>query len=176
MIRKAAELDIPAIAEIYEDIHTGEETGRTTIGWIRGVYPTAETARQSLRRGDLFVEEEDGVIVGAAIINQQQVDVYKDGKWNHDAPDENVMVLHTLAISPKVARKGYGKRFVHFYEDYALANNCPYLRMDTNRTNTQERAMYRKLGYQEIGIVPCAFNGIEGVNLVLLEKRLSEKA
>ena len=32
--------------------------------------------------------------------------------------------------------------------------------------------MYQKLGYEEIGIVPCVFNGIEGVQLVLLEKRL----
>ena len=33
--------------------------------------------------------------------------------------------------------------------------------------------MYRKLGYKEIGIVPTTFNGITGVDLVLLEKNLS---
>jgi len=30
--------------------------------------------------------------------------------------------------------------------------------------------MYKKLGYKEIGIVPTVFNGIPGVNLVLMEK------
>ena len=172
MIRKARPQDIPAISEIYEDIHTEEEAGRTTIGWIRGVYPTEKTAEASLDRGDMFVLEDDGKILGTAIINQQQVDVYEGAPWNQDAPEEQVMVLHTLVISPKASRKGYGREFVRFYEEYALANHCPYLRMDTNARNTRARAMYKKLGYQEIGIVPCVFNGIEGVHLVLLEKTL----
>jgi len=172
IFRKAAAEDIPAIAKIYEDIHTEEESGRTSIGWIRGVYPTKKTAEASLLRGDLFVAEDNGIIVGAAIINQLQVDVYEGAGWKFPAEDSEVMVLHTLVISPRVFGKGYGKAFVKFYEDYALSQNCPYLRMDTNARNTRARAMYGKLGYREIGIVPCIFNGIEGVQLVLLEKKL----
>ena len=60
MIRRATESDIPAVAEIYEQIHTAEEAGQVTIGWIRGVYPTGDTARLALTRGDLFVQEENG--------------------------------------------------------------------------------------------------------------------
>ena len=100
MIRKAVKKDLPAIHMIYEDIHTEEEKGNVSIGWIRGIYPTADTARLALRRGDLFVEDDNG-IVGAAIINQQQVDSYKNAKWNYDIPEQEVMVLHTLVISPK---------------------------------------------------------------------------
>lgn len=172
LFRKANESDLDAIAEIYEDIHTEEEAGRTTIGWIRGIYPTRKTAEASLLRGDLFVAEDSGSIVGAAIINQQQVDVYAGAPWEFPAEDAQVMVLHTLVISPKAFGKGYGKAFVRFYEDYALVQNCPYLRMDTNARNSRARAMYEKLGYKEIGIVPCVFNGIDGVRLVLLEKKL----
>lgn len=172
IFRKATVQDIPAIEKIYDDIHTGEEAGRTTIGWIRGVYPTRKTAEASLLRGDLFVAEADGVVVGTAIINQQQVDVYEGAGWRYPAKDGEVMVLHTLVIAPQVAQRGFGKAFVAFYEDYGRQNDCPYLRMDTNARNLRARAMYRKLGYQEIGIVPCVFNGIEGVRLVLLEKKL----
>ena len=110
--------------------------------------------------------------VGAAIINQTQVDVYADGCWQQDAPAEEVMVLHTLVISPKQAGKGFGKTFVHFYEQYALENGCRFLRMDTNVKNVHARKIYAKLGYREAGVVPCIFNGIEGVQLVLLEKKL----
>jgi len=172
-IRKGTENDLLAVAQIYEAIHDGEERGDTTIGWIRHVYPTLDTAKASHDRGDLFVMEEEGRIIGAAIINQQQVDVYADGDWQHDAPDDEVMVLHTLVIDPPYARKGYGRRFVNFYEKYALENNCRYLRMDTNARNTRARLMYASLGYREAGIVPCVFNGIEGVKLVLLEKTLA---
>lgn len=172
MIRLATEKDIKAIAEIYEDIHTEEEAGNLTIGWQRGVYPTEKTAADSVAAGDMFVCERDGKIVAAAKINKEQVDVYADGEWEYPAPDDEVCVLHTLVVSPRVMTSGIGKEFVKFYEDYALENDWPYLRMDTNERNKRARAFYAKVGYKEIGIVPCVFNGIEGVGLVLLEKKL----
>ena len=117
--------------------------------------------------------EADGQVVGAAIINQQQVDVYQGAPWQHPAPDRQVLVLHTLVIHPQAAGRGYATQFVAFYEACARAQGCPFLRMDTNARNTAARALYKKLGYAEIGIVPCVFNGIAGVQLVLLEKRLA---
>ena len=42
MIRKGIEQDIPHIAAIYEHIHDNEECGKSTVGWILGVYPTAD--------------------------------------------------------------------------------------------------------------------------------------
>ena len=173
MIRKALQRDIPAVAAIYDKLHTEEEAGRATIGWIRGIYPTEATARMALQRDDLFVQEDGGKIVGAAIINQTQVDAYYGGPWQYAAEDNKVMVLHTLVIDPDAAGRGFGKQFVAFYEDYAIQNGCKVLRMDTNSRNLRARAMYAKLGYREAGIVPCVFNGIAGVGLVLLEKMLN---
>ena len=46
------------------------------------------------------------------------------------------------------------------------------LRMDTNEKNAAARSLYRKLGCREAGAVPCVFNGIPNVNLILLEKEL----
>ena len=66
-IRKATEKDIPAVAEIFSNIHTAEEEGTVTIGWIRAVYPTEATARAALERGDLFVMEDEGKLVGTAV-------------------------------------------------------------------------------------------------------------
>ena len=103
-IRKATEKDIPAVAEIFSNIHTAEEEGRVTIGWIRAIYPTETTARAALERGDLFVMEDEGTLVGTAVINQHQVDVYADGAWEHDAPAEQVMVLHTLVYPCQAPR------------------------------------------------------------------------
>ena len=44
--------------------------------------------------------------------------------------------------------------------------------MDTNAVNTAARSLYAKLGYTEVGIVPCVFNGIPDVMLVCMEKLL----
>lgn len=173
MIRKATAADLDGIEAVYDRTHTAEEKGETSIGWIRSIYPKRETAAAAIERGDLFVQtDESSRIVGTAIINQVQVDVYAGAAWEYDVPENQVMVLHTLVIDPQVKGKGCGKAFVRYYEEYALKNGCHYLRMDTNERNTTARSFYKKLGYREIGIRPCEFNGIPGVNLVLFEKKV----
>lgn len=172
MFRKATLNDVDAIAAIYAEIHTEEEAGRTTTGWQRAIYPTRKTAEDSVALGDMFVAEQDGSVVAAARINREQVDVYADVPWTYQASDDEVMVLHTLVVSPTVKGRGVGSAFVAFYEQYARENGCPVLRMDTNERNLAARALYKKLGYREAGIMPCVFNGIPGVGLVCLEKKL----
>lgn len=121
IIREAFITDLDAVSRIYSDIHTAEETGACTIGWQRDIYPTKKTAEDAILRGDLFVMEEDetgekagcgagSIIVGAAIINRIQVDVYAGAPWEFDT--DRVCVLHTLVISPKAAGRGYGTAFV----------------------------------------------------------------
>lgn len=82
------------------------------------------------------------------------------------------MVLHTLVIDPGKSGAGLGRAFAAYYEDYARAAGCTVLRIDTNAKNTAARSLYRKLGYREAAILPCTFNGISGVDLVMLEKAL----
>lgn len=171
-IREATAKDIDSIEKIYESIHDEEERGLTTIGWIRKVYPTRKTAEDALTRRDLFVMEDGGKIVAAAIINQIQVAEYKYARWKQSAKDNEIMVLHGLAVDPCKKGKGYGRAFVAFYEDYAKRHNCIALRMDTNVRNSKARNLYQKLGYEEVDTVQCIFSGIPDVQLVLLEKCL----
>lgn len=172
MIRRAEQNDIDTVAGIYQNIHEQEKQKLLTTGWIAGVYPVRETAQAALERGDLFVYEEEGSVLGAAIINHIQVDVYAEGNWGRKADDREVMVLHTLVVEPSAGRRGIGRKFVAFYEDFARKNGCTELRMDTNEKNIVARVFYKKLGFAEVGAVPCVFNGIPDVNLVLLEKTL----
>lgn len=175
IIHKAQEQDISGIAAIYDAILAEEEAGRRSVGWQRGVYPTEHTARAALRAGDLYVMEAEGRIVASCRINRHQEESYAGFQWQYPARDEEVMVLHTLTVAPWAEGRGHAKAFVRFYEDHAAQNGCPYLRMDTNARNTAARSMYRKLGYAERGIVPTTFNGITGVMLVGLEKRISDR-
>ena len=172
-IREAVQADIPQVAAIYDRILTEEEQGRAVVGWIRGVYPTERTARDALAAGTRFVLEQEGKSAAAAKIDRNQVPEYANAPWRYpDAPDSQVMVLHTLVVDPAFAGRGCGKQFVAFYEEHARACGCPYLRMDTNAKNAAARRLYSRLGYWEAGIVPCAFNGIPDVQLVCLEKKL----
>ncbi len=171
-VRKAQEPDLDGIEAIYERVHDAEERGLSSVGWIRGVYPTRKTAEDALGRDDLFVMVDGDAVVAVAVINQAQVAEYADAEWKHDVAESEVMVLHALAVDPQVKGRGIGRAFVAFYEDYAGQRGCPALRMDTNVRNARARKLYQRLGYEEVGVVSCVFNGIPGVQLVCLEKFL----
>ena len=174
MIRKARKPDLEAVAQIYEELHLAEEKEQIHVGWIRGIYPVMETAVKALNRDDLFVLEHGGTVAGSGIINHIQMDAYKSAPWEHQVPDGQVLVLHTLVILPQFSNNGLGTEFIRFYEQYAVEYHCNELRIDTNAINLTARRMYQKLGYKEIAVVPTEFNGIPDVNLVLLEKWLDD--
>ena len=62
----------------------------------------------------------------------------------------------------------------HLYEK--ALESAEYIKTHTKKRPkiAVARAMYKKHGYTEIGIVPTVFNGIEDVQLVLLEKYLGK--
>lgn len=170
--RKADRGDLDAICMMYKKTHDAEEAGLTTTGWLRDVYPVRETAEASLERGDMFVAELDGKVAAAGVINQIQVDVYYDCDWVYKAADDEVSVLHTLVVDPDTRGMGIGPSFVRYWEDLAKEQGCAVLRIDTNARNKRARKMYSGLGYIETDIIPTVFNGIPGVDLVLMEKKI----
>lgn len=175
MIRKATVSDLDAVTAIYNNTHSAEEAGLTTVGWVRGVYPTRATAENALARNDLFVAENEGHIVATAIFNHEQDDCYATAPWRADLPAEQIMVMHTLAVEPSARAHGIGRSMVAFYENYARSNGCHALRIDTNITNTVARNLYAKLDYTEIAVRRRLFNNVPNVQLVLLEKILDEQ-
>lgn len=173
MIRLGEEQDIAAIVGIYGRILTKEEQNGSFTGWKRGIYPTEEDARSMLADGELYVMEVAGAVVAAARINHIPVPEYAQAHWTfwEEDPDK-VLIIHTLVVDPACAGKGYGSAFIRFYEDMARAQGCTCLRMDTNVTNRPARRLYAHLGFRETDVVSCLFNGLEGVQLVCLEKSL----
>ena len=102
MIRKAAMADLEKVVCLYDELHDAQEAGKICTNWIRGIYPSRETALAALKRDDLFVMEEKGWIIGSGIINQVQLSIYDGAAWAHEVPADQVCVLHTMMISPSV--------------------------------------------------------------------------
>ena len=170
VIRKAVTADLDAVEVIYDQLHTLEEKKVIRTGWIRHVYPTRATAEAAMALGTLYVLEDEGAVRASAKIDQEQPESYSRANWTLQAEPSAVLVLHTLVVDPTIARRGYGRAFVRFYEQEAARRDCTVLRIDTNETNAPARSLYASLGYREVGAVPCEFNGIPNVNLVCLEK------
>ena len=104
LVRKAVPADIPAVTAIYGALLDREERGELSTGWTRGVYPTEQTALDALAAGTLYVLEDGGRVAAAAKLDQNQMAQYSQCTWRHDAPPEQVLVLHTLVVVRGTAR------------------------------------------------------------------------
>lgn len=174
--RKATPGDLDALLALYDHVFSAEEAGLTSVGWVRGIYPTRQTLEDALARDDLFLEEADGALVGAAVFNKLQSDYYAPAPWQIDARPNEVMVMHTFAIDPTFRRQGYARAMLDFYERHAREDGCRALRIDTNERNSGALALYASFGFQRITIHPHCFEGLPEIRLQLLEKVLASQS
>lgn len=147
MIRLATEQDLPLVGSIYEEILAEEEKRPASFtNWQRGKYPTVEHARAALEAGTLYVAEEDGEVYGCVNLNGEQLAEYAALNWSVPADPEDVMVIHTLCISPRWAGRGKAREFVAFCEEEARRKGKKVMRLDTYEGNLPANTMYPKPG------------------------------
>lgn len=152
MIRKATHADLDGILDIYDAIFRREEgSDHPCTTWKRDVYPTSAMAEDAIQAGILYVDIQGGDVAAAIILDQQQPDEYAAIPWAVSAPAKEVLVPHTLAVHPVIARKGFGRKMIAFAEGMAAGLGCRVIRLDTYAGNRPARAFYQKLGYREAG-------------------------
>ena len=173
MFRLATRADLPQIEKIYDEILAQDE-GRPAsyTNWQRGKYPTVAHARAALEAGTLYVAEEDGDVYGCVNLNGEQLPEYSRLAWSVPAEPEEVMVIHTLCISPRWAGRGKARAFVAFCEEEARRKGKKAMRLDTYEGNQPANTMYPRLGYTFVGGTEFFFQGFIRETLNCYDKRL----
>ena len=157
MIRPACSADLPAIAQIYEEILDQEDQRPVSYtNWQRGK----------------FVGEENGTIFAAVNLNGIQLPEYDRIPWQFEARSEQVMVIHTLVISPRFSGRGKAREMVAFCEEEGRRQGKTVMRLDTYEGNHPANAMYPKLGYRFAGHARFLFQGFLDEVLNCYEKQL----
>jgi len=157
----------------FEEILALEErTGVTTTNWQRGKYPTRDDARQALEAGTLYVMEEEGDLFGCVNLNGEQLPEYDAIPWSFAAGRDQVMVIHTLCISPRWAGRGKAREFVDFCEEEARRQGKTVMRLDTWEGNLPANRLYPSLGYRFAGRALFFFQNFIQENLNCYEKAL----
>ena len=169
----------PDIAELFEELLNETDILESTIVIYRLLPKDVSVEVFSYLPSDDQLKIVDGITDAELSYIVQQLDFDDKIDVLEELPAN--LVDKILEKTPKDERKlintflNYPDTcllYTSFYESYAAKSGCAYLRMDTNQRNSAARSLYKKLGYTEVGIVPCEFNGIAGVNLVCLEKKL----
>lgn len=148
-IRHSAEKDLEAMKEIYRGARAFMAEHGNPRQWAANGWPPEELLVRDIQRGKSYVCVNDAGRVIGTFYYDFGPDIepgYRDlegGAWRDPSA---YGVVHRLAVNH--SEKGIGT----FCLDWAFAQSG-HLRADTHGDNTVMQSLFRKLGFQETGII-----------------------
>lgn len=119
--------------------------------WTPHVYPGRNSIAKAISERVQYMCLKDGVIVGAFILNNDPQGKYSNGDWEKQLADGEYKVIHTLAVSPDMPRRGIGKRMVNYCINLAKEEGYKGIRIDVVPTNLPARKLYENCGFKFAG-------------------------
>ncbi len=150
-LSKATIEDFESIIAFYDDVM--ERTPNITIyaRWGKGKHPTAAGIRAYIEEGSMYFYQKDGVILGAMVITMYQGTDYHAINWPQQVDDNQVAVLHLLAVSPDCQGKGIGSEMIREAVHLVQRKDMKALRLDALASNTPVHGLYKRLGFEYRG-------------------------
>ena len=128
MIRLAHSADIATVTAI---VNAAYSIYLTRIGKTPG--PMRDDYKVLVEAGRVHVLEDQGEIVGLVVL----------------IPEDGVMLLDNVAVSPQAQGRGHGVRLIAFAEEQARAAGHHAIRLYTQELMTENIVRYTRLGYVE---------------------------
>ena len=104
----------------------------------------------SIVQKELFVLRDNGIIKACAIVNSSSNKEYKKVAWNVKERDNNVWIIHALAVHFEYRGMGLGTFLVKNIVLYAKQKNIKAIHLDVIDKNTLADKLYIKAGFKYI--------------------------
>lgn len=151
--RKGTQADIESLTKLYKELVDYLQGTFNYPGWIKDVYPIRQDAENGVSSHTLYVAEEDDQIAGTIILNHKSEPAYHPVKWNIEADDNQIFVVHTFAVHPSFLKAGVGTQLLSFAEKLAQKEKLRAIRLDVFEKNFPAIALYEKCGFHYVDTV-----------------------
>jgi ribosomal protein S18 acetylase RimI-like enzyme len=148
---KAASTDFTGVRALYRDVIDQTPQLDRHAQWKRGLYPTDALFASFIDDGSMYLLFDEGTIVAAMAVSMGQEEDYHEVPWHIEAEDDEVAVIHLLAVRP--SRQGHGLASRMIDEGLLLARDegKEVVRLDALATNTPAQNLYVSKGFQPRG-------------------------
>ena len=147
MIRKATLDDIEVVLQITRAC--ARHMIQQNIFQWNEFYPNASVFINDVKQDELYVLENNRVVVGCITISKFMDNEYKSVKWL--TPNTNNIYIHRLAVNPKFQGQGFAQKLMNYAEVFSIKNNYPSIRLDTFSQNKKNQKFYELRGYKKLG-------------------------
>lgn len=104
--------DFNEIENLYWDLIDKSKEEPSFPDWEKGVHPSADFLMAGIVKKELFVLRDEGIIKACAIVNSNSNKEYKKVAWKVYERDNNVWIIHALAVRYEYRGMGLATQFV----------------------------------------------------------------
>ena len=148
---RVTQQDFDDIIAFYDDVTARTPNMAHYARWNKGKHPTEESIRTYIEEGNMYLYREGGGIVGAMAVTMYQGEEYHAIEWARQVGDDEVAVIHILAVSPDRQGEGIGSEMILEAIHLAQANGMKAIRLDALASNTPAHRIYERLGFEQRG-------------------------
>ena len=158
-LRKLKVSDLDRVDEIINKAKLNMRDVLKIDQWQAG-YPNRDTYTKDISdaTGYVLCDEKDTVVGGTALIFTGESEYDKitdndgefDGKWKHG---ENYATIHRICVDKDITCKGVGSTFLKLLFNLSKEKGFTSVRVDTHRFNKPMRALLKKNGFEETGVI-----------------------
>lgn len=154
VIEKAAVGDLPALGRLFDELCDHLAATENFPGWEKGRYPVLAVAEEAFAADSLYVARRNGQIVGTVTLNHAEPPAYADAAWEVRSA---VAVVHTLAVHPSFLHSGTGRAMMAYAVNWAKAQRCRAIHLDTYEKNIPAKRLYESLGFHFCGKIDLGY-------------------
>jgi len=152
-VKQAKMVDYDDVERFYSELIESMRDAEFKPEWEVGVYPTEQILKDAIKEKALFLAYLENDLIGAMILNHDCEPEYDSVKWQTDAKEDEVMIIHLLGVAPAHQGKGIAKQMVSKAIEMGKNGAIIAIRLDVLKKNTPAAKLYISMGFQYIDSV-----------------------
>ncbi|MDU7148958.1 MAG: GNAT family N-acetyltransferase [Clostridium sp.] len=151
ILRKSTEKDLKNIMKIINEAKAFLKNNKVDQ-WQNG-YPNEEVILKDIRNNISYVLEDTGEIIGTTSLSFDVEETYNniyEGKWISNG---KYAVIHRIAVSNNINRKGIGTEIIKKSEEICLSKGIKNIKIDTHEDNLIMQKLLEKNSFKYCGVI-----------------------
>ena len=148
-MRICALTDLFGILDFYQLVINETEDMPVHARWVYGQHPTEEMITNYIRQGNMYCSKNGTDIIAAVAVTPYQTDGYHGIDWQVALKDDEVAVVHILAVNPRFRNRGCAKAIIQEVINLANSKGLKAVRLDALACNIPAHRLYESLGFQK---------------------------
>ncbi|EEH98604.1 GNAT family N-acetyltransferase [Clostridium tertium] len=151
IFRKSTEKDLKNIMKIINEAKAFLKNNKVDQ-WQNG-YPNEGVILKDIRNNISYVLEDTGEIIGTTSLSFDVEETYNniyEGKWISNG---KYAVIHRIAVSNNINRKGIGTEIIKKSEEICLSKGIKNIKIDTHEDNLIMQKLLEKNSFKYCGVI-----------------------